>query len=309
MKPLLEKEVCIYDYQIVREADLWFNGDMGDMKDVILINDEEGSNGTTAVIVLQTNAIDCAASLDSPVMMRHRVFYEIPQEWCARIIGRKNSKNEIFFYLLPFKFCCRQVLRSSDCGVVQCRSVVVDSRYHLDKTFGQDCFSDTHDVYNDACIYVGLKRLNNVMPKYCVEKGGEYSVAANMIYALGSQKELTYYFLVNDGLITYKIPVMYRAEFLKALLKHILVCGDCYIYLTPFLDLLYRSIIISQVGNETNRCKSDIYHNTIPCSRYILDADFDIMNGEAYEAPIKHNNNICDSICEECVVLFVLKHI
>jgi hypothetical protein len=53
-KPLLEKEVCIYDYQPVRETDLWFNGDMGDIKDVILINDEEASSGTTAVFGLQT---------------------------------------------------------------------------------------------------------------------------------------------------------------------------------------------------------------------------------------------------------------
>jgi hypothetical protein len=146
------------------------------------------------------------------------------------------------------------------------------------------------------------------MKKYCVEKVGEMSVAANMIYALGSQKELTYYTIVNDGLITYKTPVMYHAESLKALLKHILVCGNCFIYLVPFLDLLYRSVIISQVGKEINRCKSDIYHNTIPCARYILDGNFDIINDEAYEAPSKHNT-ICDNICEECVDLFMSKHI
>jgi hypothetical protein len=313
MKPLLEKEVCINDYQLVRETDLWFNGDMGDIKDVIIMNDEEGSSGLTAIIGLQTGAIDCGLSLNDMNIVRCRVFYEVPREWCARIIGRKNSKNEIFLYLLPFKFCCRQVLRRSDCGVVQCRSVVVDSKYHLDKTFFHigcgDCFIDTHDVYNDVCIYTGLKRLDNAMKKYCVEKMGETSVASTMIYALSVPKELTYYILINDGLINYKTPVMHRAEVLKSLLKHILVCGSCFIYLGPFLDLLYRSVIVSQFAVSSNeRCKSDIYHNTVPCARYILDGNFDIINDDAYEAPCKYNT-ICDNICKECVDLFMSKHV
>jgi hypothetical protein len=314
MRPLLEKEVRIYDYQPVRETELWFSGDMGDIKDVIILNDEKGSSGNTAIIGLESAALNCRASLNNARdIVNCRVFYEIPREWCARIIGRVSSNGEIFLYLLPFKFCCRQILRSRDCGVVQCRSVVVDSKYHLDETFFHigcgDCFIDTHDVYNDLCIYTGLKRLNNAMKKYCVERVGEASVAATMIYTLSVPKKLIYYYLSNDGLITHKCTITYRTEVLKTLLMHILVCGSCFIYLEPFLDLLYRCVIAGQFAlSTTNICTSNVYHNTVPCTRYILDGNFDIINDDAYDAPNKHHN-ICDSICKECVELFILKNV
>ena len=299
-KPTFGKEVKIWDYHMAHN--IWFSGDLGDIHDVFVLDDESGSSGTTAVLGVLEPVVD-----EEETDIRR--FYDIPREWCRRIIGRHNNEGKLFLHLLPFEFCCRQILRRKACGIVQCRSICIDPRYYLDKTFFHvgcgNCFEDFHDVYNDVSIYTGLKRLNEVMKKYLAQ-----NVGRDMMFILTQyESKLPYNFLGSDGKIdTYQ----HSGADLKCLLLHILVCCNCAKYLESFLDLLYRCIITHRPLPLDERSvvpnSGLVYHNGIPCVRYILDGNFDIINDCAYNAPTKHYNIRSEDICKKCVDVFMLEY-
>jgi hypothetical protein len=316
-KPTFGKEVKIWDYHTA--ANIWFSGDLGDLHDVFVLDDEVGSSGTTAVLgVLET--LPGFDEEELPVLNEIRRFYDIPREWCRRIIGRRNNAGKLFLHLLPFEFCCRQILRREACGIVQCRSICIDPRYYLDKTFFHvgcgDCFEEFHDVYNDVSIYTGLKRLNEAMKKYCEKTFciSTRNVASDMMFILAQyQTRLPYNFLVSDEKIVIIDNYQHSGEDLKHLLLHILVCCNCAKYLEPFLDLLYRCIITHKpppLGERQGVPEPGlVYHNGIPCIRYILDGNFDIINECAYDAPAKYYNIKSEDICKKCIDVFMLKYI
>jgi hypothetical protein len=316
-KPTFGKEVKIWDYHTTNN--IWFAGDLGDIRDVFVLNDELGSSGTTAIL----GVLDKTLGFDEegePVFNEIRTFYDIPREWCRRIIGRRDNAGKLFLHLLPFEFCCRQILRREGCGIVQCRSICIDPRYYLDKTFFHvgcgDCFEDVHDIYSDVSIYVGLKRLNEAMKKYCVKKTlcEKQNVCGDMMFMLGQYPtNLPYNFLVCDEKSVMIGNYHHSGENLKHLLLHILVCCNCAKYLEPFLDLLYSCIITHKprpLGERQGIPNPElVYHNGVPCVRYILDGNFDIINESAYDAPTTYYNIKSEDICKKCIDVFMSKYL
>jgi hypothetical protein len=315
-KPTLGKELKVWDYHLRCKPDA-FEGDLGDIRDVIIY---EGCD-QMAVLGLVEGISECAYLQQQQTVVRR--FYEIPREWCKRIIGRRNKRDETFLHLLPFEFCCRQILKAEGCAIVQCRSITIEHRYYLDKTFFHvgcgPCFDDTHDVYKDVELFVGLKRLCAAMKKYGKPSCGT-NVGADMIYVLGlCRYNLPYHYFVGDqhGVlhIDYKY---YSGQELKQLLKHILVCCKCVKYLESFLDKLFRCVI-SYHKPQTNERNSVfdphlLYYNGIECVRYILDGNFDIMLECAYDAPHESLNlatkiEVQEDICGELVDVFMYKYI
>ena len=308
-KPIFGKKVKIWEYH--NSENVLFAGDLGDIHDVIVFDDEAGSCGTTAIL----SVLDKITELDAEENVYHKYTcssYDIPREWCKRIIGQRDNAGRVFLYLLPFEFCCRQILRKAECGIVQCRTICIEPEYYLDKTFFHvgcgGCFEDIHVVYNDVSIYTGLKRLDEHMKEY------ESDVATNMLYVLGQyQQNLPYHFLVAHETGVFIEVCMYSGEHLKKFLIHILVCRICVKYLRPFLNLLYRCIISYNLPNEKRGVRETLErHNGIPCIRYILDGNFDIINECAYNAVVKnlgpHEIKRAD-ICKKCVDAFMFKHI
>jgi hypothetical protein len=178
---------------------------------------------------------------------------------------------------------------------------------------------DTHNVYKDVQLYVGLKRLGEAMKKYCRPVCAT-NVGADMMYVLGLHRyNLPYHYFVGDNNGVVRLDYKYYSgDELKQLLVHILVCCKCVKYLESFLDKLFRCVI-SYHKPQTNERNSVfdpqlLYHNGIECIRYILDGNFDIITECAYDAPLGSLNldtkmKVKKNICEKLVDVFMYKYI
>ena len=88
LKPTFATEKRIHIYTKTPEDDLWFRGDLCELRDL--------------VISLDSRTVAVSLGVFWP-----RVFYTVPREWCKRLIVRRDEKRRFWFHLLPLQFCCR----------------------------------------------------------------------------------------------------------------------------------------------------------------------------------------------------------
>jgi hypothetical protein len=106
-----------------------------------------------------------------------------------------------------------------------------------------------------------------------------------------------------------------RSKYLKTIMKHLLVCRTCNMYVDKLVEMICDSLIknpsiLSEMLN-TNVTSDKVVSGGVPVYSYILDGDFPIMRRDAYNAPLKtlnckKRNNI--DICKKIIVPFFEKY-
>ncbi|CAB4014535.1 Hypothetical predicted protein [Paramuricea clavata] len=180
-KPKPLKERRIYDYAITDAEDVWFHGELDEVRDVLL-----WLNPKTVSVSMQ-----CVDG---------RKFYTIPAEWAKHLIVRYDSDGVWWFHYMPFEFCCRQILSSDGVGIIQCRKLSVGPELYVDESFYHlgfgACQSDLHSVYADLDCFVGLKRLHGALESLLRDgfahdpNNTERECVCELMYCLSLNKKL-----------------------------------------------------------------------------------------------------------------------
>jgi hypothetical protein len=281
LKPVFVKEQRIRIYTKTPEDELWFCGDLSELRDLVISLDSR----TVAV---------------SLAVHEQRVFYTIPREWCKRLIVRRGENYRFWFHLLPFEFCFRQILKSTGVGVIQCRSMLIRPEAHLDSTYFHvglgKCWKSVHEVYPDLHCFVGLKRLAGAIDKMDIFDETERNYPYEIIYILSSHTlTLPYeYFVIEiveveeeKSSIIHVDTLMTTGKTLRDILMHILVCAKCNSYLEGFLKLLLKALM---KYNPLKGCvffnmttQKGLHRGRVSTVKYTLDGDFDQLL-DAYNA-------------------------
>jgi hypothetical protein len=180
-KTFRRKEIRIRDYYVEKKH--WLSGCFSDIRDIIAIDNtvehettheitdettneikyvtsREIKNPATAIATLYAADIQDLTLADS--LVDKKTMYIIPVEWIPYIAARDQH-----FVLLPFKFCCREVLLRTSTQMVRCQSLVLESQYLVDETYFHvgcgPCRESTADVmvqiFAALPIHVGIRNL------------------------------------------------------------------------------------------------------------------------------------------------------
>ena len=223
------REVRIDDY--VCEEVRWISGDTDEICDVILVDDSDKKPDNEGNVEYVKDIAYATINAEFPF------FYIIPVEWIPHIVVRSGR-----FYLLPFKFCCRQVLCQSNVAMVRCQSMNIEDFYLVDKTFfhvgcGSCTVKSSESVFIFASlpVYLGIRNVMLMMEKYSFLNAGE------MIFALSSNKTKLKYHNVDDDEAVYL-----KGNHVRMYFSHIIICKFCYRYLYDFLNLLNEAVAITR---------------------------------------------------------------
>ena len=259
--PHSRKNVEVLSYTIVSEP--WLSGLTDSLRDVIVWDDKLEKERWVAHATIHEN--------------KKAVLYEIPREWIKRIIVNSRGR----FVLLPFEFCCRQILKRSDCKLVRCQSHVIPPQFLLDHTYFHvgcgPCHQELSYVIAGFQLFVGIKQLTLML----LEK-----FEANTELIIG---------LLNlDDDVSLKFKKVHKnskeydvkPSYIYKMLKHILVCKICNEKLEKFLSILDDYISGPAPFNNFNeKLDCEFYYNDkIPCNKYVIDGEFDEMRVNAFNA-------------------------
>jgi hypothetical protein len=103
-KPNISKSVEILDYRVVAEP--WLSGISNAVRDILAIDDKTEECWYAYATIRKG-------------------------EWVKRITVNKRGN----FVLLPFEFCCRQVLKRTDCKLVRCQSHYIPPKFFVDQNY------------------------------------------------------------------------------------------------------------------------------------------------------------------------------
>ena len=208
-------------------------------------------------------------------MVEKKTLYIIPFEWVPYIAVSGHC-----FVLLPFKFCCREVLVRTHTQMVRCQSLMLEPQYLVDETFFHvgcgPCREDDGNVmvqiFAGLPLHVGICNLMTMIEKH------DFMNPAEMLYAVGRYEPNLAYFRTpgEDG------KVMRKGSDIKGFLAHILVCTQCHKYLFDFLTLLDQSVAHHPYPEHTEVAKDRLNSMGIPVFEYVLDADFDVLRDKSY---------------------------
>jgi hypothetical protein len=268
------RSVGISDYRIVKEP--WLAGVSNAVRDILAFDDKEE---------------DCWYAYATVRKAGETVFYWIPREWVKRLTVNKHGN----FVLLPFEFCCRQVLKRSDCKLVRCQSHFIPARYHVDQHYFHigcgPCHKDMSHVISKFPMFIGVKQLVEVL---------ERAECSELIVAL----------LISSDAIDFKFKKAkkdgdkdsfgcVKATYLCEILKHILVCRVCYVNLEKFVSVLDRFLSTPAsympMNDFDDSVPCEFYHNDkVPCDKYVIDGEFDVMRSVAYDGITLDNSYVID---------------
>ena len=159
-KPDIAKSVEILDYRVVSNP--WLSGITNALRDVIAIDDKTE---------------ECWFAYATIREGETAVLYWIPREWAKRITVNRRGN----FVLLPFEFCCRQVLKRSDCKLVRCQSHVIPLKFLVDQSYFHvgcgPCHKEISFVIAGFHLFVGIKQLTLML-------GEKFTRNAELIIAL-----------------------------------------------------------------------------------------------------------------------------
>ena len=300
LKPSFVTEKRIHIYTKTSEDELWFHGDLHELRDLVISLDSR----------------TCAVSLASSP----RIFYTVPREWCKRLVVRRDEKRRYWFHLLPLQFCCRQILKSKGVGVIQCRSMLIRSEVYVDSAYFHvglgECWKSIHEVYDQLHCFVGLKQLAGAIDKMDIFDETERNFPYKIIYILGMESlGIPYeYFAVEEieveieGGEREKSSIVHvsvdttSGKTLRAILMHILVCARCNGFLDGFLKLILKSLMKYDplegftFFNITNM--AGLHRGCVNTIKYTLDGDFDQLLLDAYNMPKERCMTVKNFMCK-----------
>jgi hypothetical protein len=263
------QEIRIKDYYVEKH---WLSGCFSDIRDIIAIDNVETKNPSTAIVTLYAPDIQDLTLADS--LIDKKTMYIIPVEWVSYIAVR-----DYCFVLLPFKFCCREVLLRTSTQMVRCQSLLLEPQYLVDETYFHvgcgPCRESTADVmveiFAGLSIHVGIRNLMMML------KQNIFLNSAEMLYAAGRYEPVLAYYKqpIVEGKPT---KVTFKGSEIKSYLAHILVCK----YLFDFLALLDQSVEHHPYPQHTEVANDRLNNEGIPIYEYVLDADFDVLRDKCY---------------------------
>ena len=241
--------------------------------------------------------------------------YNIPVEWLSRLAARFDK-----FVLLPFEFCCREVLLHSKTQMIRCQSLNLQQEYYVDKTFfhvgcgpcnPQDAMIE---VFAATTLYTSLLTLMTYL------ETGLYVNLSEMVCALGRSNECLHYYtkvrvkkkVVEKDEVIEKEIVEYHLESLSGInvrkyLAHILVCKKCYRYIHDFLCLLDQCVEHHPFPAHREVANDGWNSLGVPILRFVLDADFDALRDKAFFGVIKDAGDEPCQTVDDFMCKYVIK--
>jgi hypothetical protein len=296
-EPSVESVVGELSVEIVKTLQ-WLKGDLTGVRDLLIY--DKATPHYAMVGLSQPKEKDDDVDDDEKVFNTTKVFYVIPAEWLHYVYARFED-NSWTMYLAAKRFCCRQVLARGTVTIARRENIGIASVYaQVDNLYVPfpnyfhigvgNCGKEIHTVLADVGIFVNGQQLYNSACLIAHPYGKERGV----IYALSQHDEKLQF---SDGPVT--------SKYLKAIMKHLLVCRSCNMYVDKLVEMICTSLVKDSTVLtgmvETNSTADKIMPGGVPCYSYILDGDFFTMRKDSYEAPLKtllnrrnrKNVNIC----------------
>ena len=283
----------------------WLKGDLTGVRDLLLYD-----KAKPHYALLGLSPFEDKDENDETVSVRPKVFYVIPAEWLYYVYAR-HENNSWILYLAAKRFCCRQVLVRGTVMIARRDNIGMSSVYarvdNLYVPFSDyfhigigPCGKEIHNVLADVGIFVNSLQLYNsvclVAHPYGMERGVIFALARH-------EDELSF----SAGPVT--------SKYLKAIMKHLLVCRTCNMYVDKLVEMICNSLIKNSVildeMLDTNVTADMTLPGGVPVYSYILDGDFPTMRKDAYNAPLKTldaKKRRHVDICKSIIVPFFQKH-
>ncbi|CAB3982321.1 Hypothetical predicted protein [Paramuricea clavata] len=286
-KPRMDKERVIYDYFVEKEP--WLCGVGTGLNSIICYDDkfkDKDGNSTTEALI-------------SP-RYSEGITYVIPCEWLKRVVFDKDG----YMILKAFEFCCRQVLKRTDCKLVRCQEMILSEPYLKDATYFHvgcgPCNEEKAYLLYEIPIFLGLKPLFEILRTASFEVDILY-----IVYILGDIADLTLHMMKNDG--SFK---EYDSEYLQKLLKHILVCSKCCKYLKDFIMTIDKFLEASDpVPDYSDDCNVEVFlDDIIPCDVFLIDGEFNVIREQYYSALLNDTNELGIEASHSLVLKFIQEH-
>ena len=296
------------------EALQWLKGDLTGVRDLLLYDKAKPHYallGLSAPDEEKNKEKEENIEEDKVVVIKPKVFYVIPAAWLHYVYARFEDGSWTL-YLAAQRFCCRQVLVRGTVMIARRDNISMSSVYaQVDNLYVPfpdyfhigvgPCGKEIHSVLSDVGIFVNSLQLYNsvclIAHPYGLERG--------VIFALAQHDAQL---MFTAGLVL--------AKYLKAIMKHLLVCRTCNMYVDKLVEMICNSLIkdseILSEMDSTDVTADNTMPGGVPVYSYILDGDFPQMRRDAYNAPLKtlqkgtekKNVNICKSI----IASFFEKH-
>ena len=211
--------------------------------------------------------------------------YVVPREWLKRVYVRDGKKDERFV-LADQEFCCRSILKRTDCKLVRCQSMIIPNHMHMDPSYFHvgcgPCKQEIAFLLVDVPIFLGIETLRKVIETMSFQTDLLY-----IVYVLGDEVEVVLDFAKQDG-----VSVSYENSIIQNILKHVLVCKKCHRHLKDFIIIvdacLERCDPLPDYGDHID---AKTYVGNLPCSVFLVDGEFDVIREEYYKA-LDNNFNI-----------------
>ena len=288
---------------VIEEKLLWLKGDSTALRD-ILIYDKAKPLYALMGVVKPPHIADADDNDDNDTDKGHKTFYIIPAEWLPYVYIRRYENDEWLMYLSKNKFCCRQVLVRGSVTVARRENISIDERYCRAENYFHvgvgKCKAEIHDVLADVGIFINGRQL--------------YERTKSIAEPYGKVREVIYTLSVREKIIKFGDEDLISGKFLRGIMKHLLVCRLCNIYVDKLIKMICDVLVQYEfLGNlETNNTADMTIDGGVPCFSYILDGDFVHMRGDAFNAPLKtlskDKRKGVQNICREIILPFFEKY-
>ncbi|CAB4007372.1 Hypothetical predicted protein [Paramuricea clavata] len=286
-KPRTDKERVILDYVVEKEP--WLSGVGSGLNSIICYDDKfKDEYGNPAV-----------EALVSP-RYSEGIVYVIPCEWVKRVVFNEKG----YMILKSFEFCCRQVLKRTDCKLVRCQEMILGEPYLKDASYFHvgcgPCNEEKVYLLYEIPIFLGLKPLFEIFQTTSFTTDILY-----IIYILGDLDDMTLHMMKNDGSFR-----EYDSEYLQKMLKHILVCSRCCKYLKDFIMTIDKFLEITDpVPDYSDSCNVETFlDDIIPCDVFLIDGEFNVIREQYYSALSNHTNELGIEASHSLVLKFIQEH-
>jgi hypothetical protein len=262
-KPRLGKSIEVFDYYRVENP--WLGGVTESVRDILAIDDKTSKECWYAYATIREKD-------ERGVQM-----YWIPREWVKRIVvnDRQNC------VLLPYEFCCRQVLKRSDCKIVRCQSHFIPTKFFVDQYYFHvgcgGCNQEISTIIASFPMYVGIKQLTLALEDESVTMRPD----AVMLLLTGDDTQK----LILENISKVQEPCTVSSTYVRSVLQHILLCIRCNKYFKKFIGVLERCLNGVDPLKDYDEISCELFlNNAIPCNKYVIDGEFDEMREIAYNA-------------------------
>jgi hypothetical protein len=224
--------------------------------------------------------------------------YVVPREWLKRIyviadddddetatvdpnIAAAKAAKSILatrFVLADQEFCCRPILKRTDCKLVRCQSTIIQKHMHMDPHYFHvgcgPCLQEIAYLLVDVPIFLGIKTLGDVLGTMSFKTDLLY-----IIYVLGDEVEVELDFAKQDGVL-----VSYANSIIQNILKHVLVCKKCHRHLKDFIIIVDVSLDkCDPIPDYAEQVDVKTYVDSLPCNVFLVDGEFDVMREQYYK--------------------------